>query len=136
MNGKDKKLITEVSGVIEAPVGRVREALRKALLPEPVPDSDRFTVEDAPGHRSTVEVTDRMIALQGGWWYRGEWTLTSHPDGTRLTHRVYNVATSLRWGVPLANRFFLGYDRATRDSFAAGLTRIGADIGCPVHLTP
>ncbi|GAA3143904.1 hypothetical protein [Nonomuraea roseoviolacea] len=136
MSDKGRKLITEVSGVVEAPVERVREALRKTLLPELMPDGDRFTVEDFPGHRSTVEITDRMIALQGGWWYRGEWTLAPVAEGTRLTHRVYNVATSLRWGVPLANRFFLGYDRTTRDSFAAGLTRLGADLGCPVHLTP
>ncbi|MET7459124.1 hypothetical protein [Nonomuraea sp. NPDC005501] len=132
----DKRLITEVSGVVEAPVERVRAVLARTLLPEGAPDSGRFTVEDIPGHTSTAEVTDRMIALQGGWWYRGEWTFVAHLGGTRLTHRVYDVATSLRWGVRLANRFFIGYDRNTRDSFAAGLTRIGADLGCPVHLSP
>ncbi|MEV6157217.1 hypothetical protein AB0L53_43440 [Nonomuraea sp. NPDC052129] len=128
-----KSLLVEVSGVVEAPPGRVREALvnRDPL----VKGEGRFTVEDLPGHTLTVEVTDRSIAYQGGWWYRGEWSLAEHPQGTLVVHRVHNVAEWLRWAVPLANRFFIGFDEATRKRFTERLAQIGADLGCSAHLT-
>ena len=128
-----KSLLVEVSGVVEAPPERVREALvnRDPL----VKGEGRFTVEDLPGHTLTVEVTDRSIAYQGGWWYRGEWSLTEHPQGTLIVHRVYNVAERMRWAVPLANRFFIGFDQATREGFTERLAQIGEDLGCAAHLT-
>ncbi|MEU7899768.1 hypothetical protein AB0B45_43835 [Nonomuraea sp. NPDC049152] len=86
-----KKLITEESGVVEAPVAHVERELRKALGGE--------------------------LAHQGGWWYRGEWSVAPHPRGSLVVHRVFNVADRLRWAVPLANRFFIGFDEATREAF-------------------
>ncbi|MBT2226496.1 hypothetical protein [Nonomuraea sp. NEAU-A123] len=141
-----RSLLAEVSGVVEAPPERVRESLVKSLIPNGVPNGmpggvsggvpgeGRFTVEDWPGHTLTVEVTDRSIAYQGGWWYRGEWSHSGHPQGTLVVHQVYNVAKRLRWAVPLANRFFIGFDEATREGFAKGLARIGEDLGCSVRL--
>jgi hypothetical protein len=129
-----RSLLAGVSGVVEAPPERVREALVKSLMPNGVPGEGRFTVEDFPGHTLTVEVTDRSIAYQGGWWYRGEWSHSGHPQGTLVVHQVYNVAEWMRWAVPLANRFFIGFDDATREGFAKGLARIGEDLGCSVRL--
>lgn len=130
-----KKLVTEVSGVVEAPAAQVRAALARALLPGGRDVHGRFTVQDAPGHTSTVEVTGSVIAFQGGWWYRGEWSLAPHPAGTLLVHRVYNVARRARWGVGLANRFFLGFAEDTRRSFTDTLTRLGADLGTRTRVT-
>ncbi|MFI6476409.1 hypothetical protein ACIBH1_00670 [Nonomuraea sp. NPDC050663] len=124
-----KRLLTEASGVLEAPLARVWEALADQLLPDGR-RAGRFTVEDAPGHTSTVEIAGHTIAFQGGWWYRGEWSLEAHPDGTRLVHRVYNVARRARWSVPLANRMFVGFDASTRAGFLDGLTRLGERLGC------
>ncbi|MBG0827030.1 hypothetical protein HS041_04535 [Planomonospora sp. ID67723] len=93
----------------------------------------RFTLR-LPGHSMTVDVTGRTFAVQGGWWYRGEYTVGPHPEGTLLTHRVYNAASRGRWAVPLANRFFAGFGESTRDGFAAGLERIGRELGCATHL--
>lgn len=129
-----RSLLAEVSGVVEAPPERVREALVKNLLPGGVPGEGRFTIEDVPGHTLTVEVTDRLIAYQGGWWYRGEWSHSGHPQGTLVVHQVYNVADRMRWAVPLANRFFIGFDNATREGFAKGLAQMGENLGCSVHL--
>ena len=71
---------------------------------------DRFQVRGTPG-TGTVEV-DReagTFAVQGGWWYRGEYAVEPDPAGARVTYRVYNVAGALsRWMVPLANRGFIG----------------------------
>ncbi|SEG77494.1 hypothetical protein SAMN05444920_104498 [Nonomuraea solani] len=110
-----KKLITEVSGVITAPVEQVWEALRKEL--------------------PTWEPGDHVLAYQGGWWYRGEWSVLPDPDGTRVVHRVYNVAEWLRWMVPLANRFFIGFAAQTRTGFADGLARVAGHLGSSSRLT-
>jgi len=114
--------VAEVSGIVEAPADHVWEVLTDDLLP----DSEQH---------ATVEVRDRTIAVQGGWWYRGEWSVEPHPRGAMLVHRVLNVAQRARWGVPLANRFFIGFADRTREAFRERLTRIGATLNCPTHLT-
>ncbi|MEV4167880.1 hypothetical protein [Nonomuraea sp. NPDC049709] len=113
-----KTLITEVAGVVEAPVEQVW----------------RILLGDRPEHEMKVELGEHTVAYQGGWWYRGEWSVAPDPEGTRVVHRVYNVAEWMRWGVPLANRFFIGFDERTRTAFADGLARIGTRLGCPARL--
>lgn len=127
-----KKLLAEVAGVIEAPVAKVWVAVADELLPEGR-RSGRFTVEDVPGHTSTVEVAGHTISFQGGWWYRGEWSVEPHPEGALLVHRVFNVARWARWGVPLANRMFVGFAGSTRAAFMEKLARIGHRLGCPTR---
>ncbi|MFC5823325.1 hypothetical protein [Nonomuraea insulae] len=111
-----KTLITEVSGVLAASVEQVWPVLRG----------------ERPLHEQTAEHT---VAYQGGWWYRGEFSLAPDPEGTRVVHRVYNVATWMRWGVPLANRFFIGFDAQVRTSFADVLARMGGRLGCAARLS-
>lgn len=94
---------------------------------------DTFAANMA-GHRMTVDVTAHSIAFQGGWWYRGEWTVDEHEDGAPLTHRVVNVASWMRWGVPLANRFFVGFDAKTRQHVADTLARIGRTLDCETRM--
>ncbi|MFC4056962.1 hypothetical protein ACFOWE_01560 [Planomonospora corallina] len=128
-----KKLITEVAGIVEAPVAAVFDDLAGALLPEGR-RTGRFTVEDLPGHTSTVEVAGHTISFQGGWWYRGEWSVEPHPEGALLVHRVFNIAQRMRWGVPAANRFFIGFAGSTRRRFAENLARMGQRLGCGTRL--
>lgn len=109
-----KKLLAEASGVVDGPV----EKVWKILLPQVQ------QVETIPGHTPKVEILDHLVAYQGGWWYRGEWSVEPHPQGTRVVHRVFNVATWGRWGVPLANRFFIGYQASVEKVFAEGLAQI------------
>ncbi|WP_063780625.1 hypothetical protein [Nonomuraea sp. SBT364] len=127
-----KKLIAEACGVVEAPIARVWAAVADELLPDGR-RSGRFTVQDAPGHTSTVEVRGRTVAFQGGWWYRGEWSVEPHPEGALLVHRVFNVARRARWGVPLANRMFVGFAGRTRAAFMETLSRTGRRLGCPTR---
>ncbi|MBF8185621.1 hypothetical protein ITP53_07695 [Nonomuraea sp. K274] len=113
-----KKLITEVAGVIEASVEQVWAAL----------------LDDKPGYEMKTEIGEHTVAYQGGWWYRGEWSVTAHPEGALLVHRVFDVADRMTWGVPLANRLFIGFAKSTRESFADGLTRLGNRLGCATRL--
>jgi hypothetical protein len=76
-------------------------------------------VRDAGGGRIEVDHDRRLVAVQGGWWYRGEYQVEPTGDGTRLTHRVRNIAPRARWAVPLANRLFIGYRAKTERNFAA-----------------
>ncbi|PRY35850.1 hypothetical protein [Umezawaea tangerina] len=72
--------------------------------------------------------------VQGGWWYRGEHHALPHPEGTRYAYRVYNVAQRMRWGVPLANKLFIGYQEGMREGMRKGLERIGGKLGCATRL--
>ena len=129
-----RRPLAEAAGVVEAPIARVWDA----LADEPLPDggrTGRFEIEDAPGHTSTVEVTGRTIAFQGGWWYRGERSVEPHPDGARIVHRVYNVARTARWAVPLADRMFAGFADRTRAGFAERLDAVGRRLGGPARPT-
>ncbi|MFD7660895.1 hypothetical protein ACFV4N_43575, partial [Actinosynnema sp. NPDC059797] len=58
------------------------------------------------GGRVEVDRSRRVVTVQGGWWYRGEYLVDPVGGGARLTHRVRNVARRGRWAVPLANRLF------------------------------
>ncbi|MFD0884061.1 hypothetical protein ACFQ08_05765 [Streptosporangium algeriense] len=93
----------------------------------------RFTLR-MPAHTMIVEVTGITLAAQGGWWYRGEHIVEPHPEGTLLTHRVFNVAGWGRWAVRPANRFFAGLGDRTRKGFAEGLQRVGLELGCGTRL--
>lgn len=123
-----KKLMVEVVGGLSAPVGAVAD-LVKADLANAVAGAYTPTVEVA-GEQTTY-------AIQGGWWYRGEYLI--EPDGhggTRYTHRVYNVAQWMRWAVPLANKGFVGFAETTRKGIADQLTRLGERLGCETWLRP
>ncbi|SFW74174.1 hypothetical protein [Amycolatopsis australiensis] len=109
------KALAEVSGVVARPPGEVFEALRQRVA--------------GGGYPLRLEV-DRergFLAVQGGWWYRGEYRVTADPGGARVEHRVVNAASRGRWGVPLANRFFLGFRART----AAGFARLLEELGRP-----
>ncbi|QFZ19441.1 hypothetical protein [Saccharothrix syringae] len=104
----DGEPLVEVSAVVttspEAVWARVLQVLRGA-------GTGYVTLE--------VDEVRRAAAIQGGWWYRGEWRVDAVGDGARLTHRVRNVARRGRWAVPLANRLFIGYRQRVEREFAA-----------------
>ncbi|KOX26537.1 hypothetical protein ADK67_15785 [Saccharothrix sp. NRRL B-16348] len=75
-------------------------------------------ITEAGGGRIEVDRELRTVAVQGGWWYRGEYQVDATADGARLTHRVRNVARRGRWAVPLANRLFIGFRAQTERNFA------------------
>lgn len=111
------KLLVEVSGVVPAPVAEVFTRLEETLRAQPY----------NPGFERDAE--RRFLAQQGGWWYRGEYLVEEDPDGARVTHRVYNVATWSRWAVPLANRFFVGFAGRVGEGFDRMLENLTRSTG-------
>ncbi|WP_233223326.1 hypothetical protein [Amycolatopsis sp. CA-128772] len=108
------KTLAQASGLVARPPEEVFERLRLKL---------------GGGHPMRMEV-DRsrgFVAVQGGWWYRGEYRVTAVRGGARVAHRVVNAASRGRWGVPLANRFFIGFPAAT----TAGFARLLEELGTP-----
>ncbi|WP_175047909.1 hypothetical protein [Microlunatus speluncae] len=104
-----KKLMVEVAGRIDAPLDRVWPELKAGI--------------------AATETDGTTLAYQGGWWYRGEWSAESDGAGTLIIHRVFNVAAWMRWGVPLANRFFIGFRDTTRSGFEQAITEIARRLG-------
>ena len=111
------KALAEVSGVVARPPAEVFEDVRR-----------RVTGGGYP-MRTEVDAERGFLAVQGGWWYRGEYRVTADPGGARVEHRVVNAATWGRWGVPLANRFFLGFRARTAAAFARMLEELGRPGG-------
>ncbi|MGW5717398.1 hypothetical protein ACWEVP_14625 [Amycolatopsis sp. NPDC003865] len=107
------KALAEASGVVARPAAEVFEVLLR-----------RVTGGGYP-MRTEIDRERGFLAVQGGWWYRGEYRVTPDPVGARVEHRVVNAAAWGRWGVPLANRFFLGFRARTSVAFARMLEELG-----------
>jgi len=121
-----RKLMVEVVGGLEAPAGAVAELVRADLA-----------TATGGAYVPTVEVVGERTtyAVQGGWWYRGEYAIEPSGTGrTRFTHRVYNVAQWMRWAVPLANKGFVGFRETTRRGIEEQLRRLGERLGCRTWL--
>ncbi len=84
-------VLSSKTGVIEAPVERVTDAMA-SLYGDAQPPLPNVEIDRAR----------RRFATQGDWWFRGEVTLVPHDaGGTLVTYRVLNVATKRRWMVPI-----------------------------------
>lgn len=105
--------MVEVAGVAEAPPEQVLAVVL------------RETGWQLDGDRAWV---------QGGWWYRGEYLVEPAAGGSRVVHRVFNVARSPLWTVALANRLFIGFRERTREGVGDLLARIGGELGCAARL--
>jgi len=133
-------------GVVEAPAAVVFRTLLDVgptagarRQPETVTDTDGIQRYQAsvgePGSTITVEVDQRrhMLAVQGNWWYRGVYTVHPRPGGSWLEYRVHNVATHLRWAVPLMQRRL---PQEMRRDLTTLLHTIGRHLDCAAYLSP
>ena len=90
-----------------------------------VQDGSRLTV--------TVDRAAREVAVQGEWWYRGVTTVAPHPRGSRVVHRILNVAAGQRWAVRLVSR---GPLNAAPARFADQIRRLGAALDAEAWVEP
>lgn len=70
-----------LAGTVHAAPDAVYESLRRRL--EPAADVDVLFLADP---------VDRLVVLQGHWWYRGEYRVLPDEQGARVEHEIVNVA--------------------------------------------
>src|SRR5947209_466539 len=117
------RLLWSAAGVVEAPVDDVADLVLRAEAGEVAPDSCilpltqaspglvltdgpvRFGVVprglSAPTMFIEIDRPRRTLAVEGRWWFRGVYSLEPHPSGTLVVYRVYDIARTARWLVPL-----------------------------------
>lgn len=106
------RLLFEVSGVVHAPIERVKEVM--------------FRDAGESGTHRLVDREQGVIAYWGDWWYRGEDSVREHSEGTLLTHRVHNIAKQGNWAPYLANKLFIGYRARLEAGLAARIAELEA----------
>ncbi|GIF24378.1 hypothetical protein BJ973_007857 [Actinoplanes tereljensis] len=117
--------LLKLTAVVEAPPERVAEVLL-AVRPDGV-TGDEFVITDR-GSRITVTVdrAARSVSRQGEWWYRGVTSVEPDPRGSRVVHRIFNVAPKNGWAVRFVSR---GPLNAAPASFAETVRDLGEQLG-------
>ena len=139
-------LLATLRGLVEAPLEIVAEVLldvgpdgRSPIRPpgriSQIDSSDGIyrAIFDQAGSRVAVRVDSiaHTASIQGMWWYRANFTLTSNNGNCLVTQRIFNVAERLRWGVRFVARKPLA---ESRESFAAVLSAVQERLGCETYL--
>ena len=95
---------------------------------------DEFVVvKDGSRLSVTVDRAARSVSLQGEWWYRGVTTVEPDPRGSRVVHRIFDVASGHGWAVRFVSR---GPLNAAPAEFAAQIRRLGDILGVATHVEP
>jgi hypothetical protein len=143
-----KKAQWSVSGIVEAPVDKVWEALVDVTpgLPPTVKDAIAHqdetrpftTTVGKPGEsriKIEVEKQQHSIAIEGEWWYRGVYSVETHQKGSLLVYSVYNIAPgSTRWMAQLVQG--PQHARTMNQQLEDLLKTIGSKLHCAVYLNP
>jgi hypothetical protein len=75
------------------------------------------------GSRFLSDPAQRLIVVQDGWWYRGEYRVLEEGSGSVVQYEIINVAPVAHWAGTWAARSLL---TASPRAFQALLTGIGA----------
>ena len=86
-------MLREHQAVVPGAPSTVFQALERQLTPA-APDEVNFLADP----------DSRLIVLQGGWWYRGEYRVEGDPAGSRISFTLVNVAPTAHWAGPIAGR--------------------------------
>ena len=77
------------------------------------------------GGSLSTDPVRRLIVVQGGWWYRGEYRVSADPGGSRLELTIVNVATPAHWMGPITGRSVL---RASPAAFEQLIAELGREL--------
>lgn len=99
------------TGIVKAQVGRHNEG-RKYL---------------------EINAMSHSVVVQGEWWYRGEYSMSSHQRGTLFVYQVTNIAPGIGWW---AARFVQGpqHARHMREQLYAFLQIIAEKLACSIEV--
>ena len=92
---------------------------------------DFVVVRDGSRITVTVDRAARSVAQQGEWWFRSVTSVEPDPRGSRVVHRIFNVARGHGWAVRFVSR---GPLAAAPGQFAATVRRLGDRLGVPAHV--
>ena len=144
-------------GVVEAPLGDVSALLldvrpgRVSGLEMPLVLSGASASVDIQGgpQKFTVLVGDNSaavrlcfievdrenhgISLYGGWWFRGEYTISPHSKGSLLTYRLYNEATGVSGAI--AGLFHRRELMTAKPMLEQMLRKLAGRLGCAAYAT-
>jgi hypothetical protein len=123
--------------VVEAPPDTVAGVLldvrpggRSPIATRGVPeddDGDRFVVvRDGSRLTVTLDRAGRSVAEQGEWWFRSVTAVEPDPRGSKVVHRIFNVAEGHAWAVRFISR---GPLNAAPARFAEAVHRLGEELG-------
>ncbi len=59
---------------------------------------------DETGSHILADPAQRLVVVQGDWWYRGEYRVVADGDGSRVEYEIINVAQFAPWAVALTAR--------------------------------
>jgi hypothetical protein len=78
-----------------------------------------------------VDQANYSISIYGGWWFRGEYTIRPHPEGSLLTYSLSNAATGVSGSIAgLLHRREL---MAAKPTLEQMLQRLGERLGCAAY---
>jgi hypothetical protein len=86
-------VLREFSGFVSSDDDDVFESLAK-----------RFTPNQSAVSRPLVDSVERLIVVQGNWWYRGEWRVSRDPAGSLVEYTILNIAELAHWAGRLTAR--------------------------------
>jgi hypothetical protein len=104
------KELRSFSAFISTDDDDVFDALVRRIVP--TPDVAPFVL---------VDRESRLVVVQGGWWYRGEWRVSRDPAGSLVDYTIVNVARRARWASALTARRPLAAAPAAFDEVAEAL---------------
>jgi hypothetical protein len=107
-------VLRSYAGEIHAEPAAVYAAIKRRLTP-PDPEVSGFTADDA----------GRLLIVQRGWWYRGEYRVLSAEDGSRIEHELVNVAQVAHWAGPITGRKAIAQSPV---AFGRLLTELAAEL--------
>ncbi len=64
----------------------------------------KHVVPTAAGAKTIVDAAERLIVVQGNWWYRGEWRISRDPAGSLVEYTILNIAELAHWAGRLTAR--------------------------------
>ncbi|MET0713691.1 MAG: hypothetical protein ABWY57_02155 [Mycetocola sp.] len=107
-------VLRSYAGEIHANPADVYAAIKRRLTP-PDPEVSGFTADD----------DQRLLIVQGGWWYRGEYRVLPSDGGSRIEHELVNVAQAAHWAGPIAGRKSI---QQSAHVFGRLLTELAAEL--------
>jgi hypothetical protein len=111
---------------LRAVVRAAPETVAEAVLDVRPGGRSPFAVDGVEKTGVTVDRAARSVTQEGAWWYRGVTSVEPDPEGSRVVHRIFNVAERHGWAARFVAR---GPLNAAPGVFAGQIRRLSELLG-------